>query len=144
METAALIVSDLDLFKSINDRHGHAAGDRIIQSFAKLLQRGTPRDALIARLGGEEFAVLLPSCDLSTAHRIAENLRTTFKASAPDVVHGTQHPTASFGIAIGTGHEELGALLDQADRALYQAKQEGRDCVRSLGQNFGDRWLTAL
>ena len=143
-ETSALIVSDLDLFKSINDRCGHAAGDRIIQSFAKLLRHRSPQDAVVARLGGEEFAVLIPSCNLSIAHQIAEDLRVTFKASAPDIVHGIQRPTASFGIAVATGHEGLGELLDQADCALYQAKREGRDCVRSLEQNLDDRRLIAV
>ncbi|MGO4831184.1 GGDEF domain-containing protein, partial [Rhizobiaceae sp. 2RAB30] len=135
-DTSALIVSDLDLFKSINDRCGHATGDRIIQSFAGLLRNRAPQEAILARLGGEEFAVLLPSCDLGMAHRIAEDVRVSFKATAPGIVQGVLRPTASFGIAVATGAEELGALLDQADRALYRAKKEGRDRICSLEQRF--------
>lgn len=142
-DTSALIVSDLDLFKSINDRCGHETGDRIIQGFAELLRHRSPQGAILARLGGEEFAVLLPSCDLSMAHQIAEDIRVTFKAAAPNIVQGVLRPTASFGIAVTTGTEELGSLLDQADRALYQAKKEGRDCVRSLEQHFDGKWSIA-
>lgn len=135
LDTSALIVGDLDLFKSINDRCGHETGDRIIQNFAGILRHGSPQEAIVARLGGEEFAILLPSCDLSTAHQIAEDIRVAFKAAAPDIVHGVLRPTASFGIAVATGAEELGGLMARADRALYRAKKEGRDCVRSLEQH---------
>lgn len=134
--TSALIASDLDMFKSINDLCGHAAGDRIIQGFAELLTRRSPQAAMLARLGGEEFAVLLPSCDLSMAHQFAEDIRVTFKAAAPNIVEGVLRPTASFGIAVATGAEDLEALLDRADQALYLAKKDGRDCIRNLEQYF--------
>lgn len=134
--TSALIASDLDMFKSINDLCGHATGDRIIQGFAELLTRRSPQAAMLARLGGEEFAVLLPSCDLSMAHQIAEDIRVTFKAAAPDIVEGVLRPTASFGIAVATGAEDLDSLLDRADQALYLAKKDGRDCIRNLEQSF--------
>jgi len=143
LDTSVLIVSDLDLFKSINDRCGHATGDRIIQGFADLLTRRSPQRAILARLGGEEFAVLLPSCDLSVAHQIAEDIRVNFKAAAPGIVQGVLRPTASFGIAVATGPEELEALLDRADQALYQAKREGRDCVRLLEQRFNGKLSVA-
>lgn len=143
LDTFSLIVSDLDLFKSINDHCGHAAGDRIIQCFARILRLNSPPEAIIARLGGEEFAILLPSCDLSTAHKIAEDIRITFETSAPGIVRDALQPTASFGIAIATGHEDLEALLDQADQALYRAKKEGRNCVRSLKPHFDDKWSLA-
>ncbi|MGW9332318.1 diguanylate cyclase domain-containing protein [Bosea sp. NPDC055594] len=136
LDTSVLIVSDLDLFKSINDRCGHATGDRIIQVFAELLTQKSPSGAIRARLGGEEFAVLLPSCDLSTAHQISEGIRVAFRAVAPAVVQDVLRPTASFGIAVATGAEGLDALLDRADQALYRAKKEGRDRVRDLEQHF--------
>jgi PleD family two-component response regulator len=77
------------------------------------------------------------------AHQIAEDIRVTFKAAAPNIVQGALLPTASFGIAVATGTEELGSLLDQADRALYRAKTEGRDCVRDLEQHFDAKWSIA-
>lgn len=86
---------------------------------------------------------MLPSCDLSVAHQIAEDIRGNFKAAAPGIVQGVLRPTASFGIAVATGPEELEALLDRADQALYQAKREGRDCVRLLEQRFNGKLSVA-
>src|SRR5690606_18699002 len=100
---SALIVGDLDLFKAINDRCGHAAGDRTIQGFAEILKQRSPEGAILARLGGEEFVILLPSGDLGLAHGIAEDIRVAFKLAAPDLVQRVLYPTASFGIAIAKG-----------------------------------------
>lgn len=138
-DTSALIVSDLDHFKSINDRFGHATGDRVIQRFAELLSHKSPTGAVLGRLGGEEFAILLPSCNLDMAQQVADDLRQAFKVSAPGLVQGDLRPTASFGFAVARGVEELGAVLDQADQALYRAKTEGRDCVRGQSSSEG-RW----
>jgi diguanylate cyclase (GGDEF)-like protein len=129
-EPAAIIMSDLDHFKSINDRFGHSGGDRIIQSFSEILKEKAPGDAIMARLGGEEFAVLLPPGKAGTAHLLAEETRSAFKEVAPGIVAGEACPTASFGIAIARENENLHALMDRADRALYQAKADGRDRVR--------------
>jgi diguanylate cyclase (GGDEF)-like protein len=128
-----MILSDLDHFKSINDRFGHALGDRVIRRFSEILRLHAPREAIIARLGGEEFAVLLPSGQAAAAHVLAEAARTAFKDVAPYIVAGEVHPTASFGIAVAREKEGLLALMDRADRALYQAKSDGRDCIRSAG-----------
>jgi diguanylate cyclase (GGDEF)-like protein len=127
---AAMILSDLDHFKSINDRFGHSGGDRIIQSFSEVLKEKAVRDAVVARLGGEEFAVLLPPGKAGTARLFAEEARSAFKEVALGIVSGEARPTASFGIAIAREGEDLHALMDRADRALYQAKSDGRDCVR--------------
>ena len=127
---AAMILSDLDHFKSINDRFGHSGGDRIIQRFSGVLKATVPGNAVMARLGGEEFAIMLPPGAAVTAHQLAEEVRSTFKRIAPDAVSGAASPTASFGIAIARGKESLDSLMDRADRALYQAKNDGRDCVR--------------
>lgn len=131
----AVILSDLDHFKSINDRFGHVGGDRIIQSFSEVLKEKAPRDAIITRLGGEEFAVVLPPGKATNAHLLAEEARKTFKEIAPGIVSGEARPTASFGIAIAQEGEGLEALMDRADRALYQAKADGRDCVRPVDHN---------
>jgi diguanylate cyclase (GGDEF)-like protein len=127
---AAMILSDLDHFKSINDRFGHSGGDRIIQKFSAVLKETVPRDAVMARLGGEEFAILLPPGAAAAAHRVAEEVRSTFRQVAIDLVAGEANPTASFGIAVARQNEDLNTLIDRADRALYQAKHDGRDCVR--------------
>jgi diguanylate cyclase (GGDEF)-like protein len=125
-----MILGDLDHFKSINDRFGHISGDKIIRSFADVLKENAPRDAIIARLGGEEFAVLLPRGQAVAAHEFAETARSTFKEVAPALLPGDFRPTASFGIAIAHEQEDLLTLMDRADRALYQAKNDGRDCIR--------------
>ena len=128
----AMILSDLDHFKSINDRFGHMNGDKIIQSFSEVLKKKAPRDAIMARLGGEEFAILLPAGKADDARLLAEEARSAFKEAALTTVSGEARPTASFGIAIARQNEVLHALMDRADRALYQAKSDGRDCVRMM------------
>jgi diguanylate cyclase (GGDEF)-like protein len=134
----AMILGDLDHFKSINDRFGHICGDRVIQSFSEVLKEKAPRDAIVARLGGEEFAVLLPSGQAVAAHLLAEAARSAFKEVAPGIVPGEIRPTASFGIAVAHEDEDLLALMDRADRALYLAKSDGRDCVRPLAAQAAD------
>jgi len=127
---AALILSDLDNFKAINDRFGHSGGDRIIQTFSRILKEKAPDDAIIARHGGEEFVVLLPSGQAANAHNFAETVRAIFKEGTLNMLSGEFSPTASFGIAVASEGENLSGLMIRADRALYQAKSEGRDCVR--------------
>lgn len=127
---ATMILSDLDHFKAINDRFGHSSGDKVIRAFSEILKDKAPRDAIIARLGGEEFAVLLPRGQAAAARCLAEAARSTFKEMAPGIVGNEFTPTASFGIAVASNDEGLLALIDRADRALYQAKNEGRDCIR--------------
>lgn len=129
---AAIILSDLDHFKAINDRFGHSGGDKIIQKFSETLKAKASGDAIIARLGGEEFAVLLPPGGSATALPIAENARSAFKEAARDIVDGQASPTASFGIAFGRDNEGLSALIERADSALYQAKRDGRNCIRVI------------
>jgi len=130
-----IILSDLDHFKSINDRFGHSSGDRVIQRFSAILKEKAPRDAVLARLGGEEFAIVLPPGAALTAHRWADDVRAAFKHIAPDILSGEANPTASFGVAIARENENLHTLMDRADRALYQAKNDGRDCVRLADQD---------
>lgn len=129
---AAVILGDLDHFKSINDRFGHGSGDRIIGAFSEILKNKAPRDAIIARIGGEEFAVMLPARSSVAARRVAEAVRSAFKEIAPGIVSNEFIPTASFGIATARKDEGLLGLMERADRALYQAKNQGRDCVRQV------------
>ena len=129
---AAIILSDLDHFKAINDRFGHSGGDKIIKKFSEVLKAKSSGDAIIARLGGEEFAVLLPPGGSATALPIAENARSAFNEAALEIVDGQVSPTASFGIAFGRDNEDLNTLIERADSALYQAKRDGRNCIRII------------
>lgn len=122
-----LILLDIDHFKVINDTFGHEAGDETIQALAKTLQAGTRGIDLAARIGGEEFAVILPETDMKGGLEVAERLRLAIKATEIPVVG---HVTASFGVtefpSCGQDHRELVAA---ADAGLYEAKRQGRDQV---------------
>lgn len=127
--SAALILGDLDHFKSINDQFGHTSGDLIIRRFSEILKDMAPGGAILARLGGEEFAIMLPPGTSVSAAELADEIRMAFKKMAPDIVSGEASPTVSFGVAIVRENEDLQALIERADRALYKAKFNGRDCV---------------
>lgn len=131
-EATSIVIVDLDRFKNINDSHGHAAGDAVIRAVADLLLGMVRSDRdLVGRFGGEEFAILLPCADLSTARRRVERIRETLAVRALPVSETLSLTvSASFGIATRQAGETLTAFIDRADRALYLAKSEGRDCVR--------------
>jgi diguanylate cyclase (GGDEF)-like protein len=125
----ALALVDLDDFKKLNDRHGHAAGDAVLERLAALLVERTRDHDLVARYGGEEFAVLAPETDLPGALALAEQLRLAV-CEAPLAVsaEGTEIPcTVSIGVSIYRGDRET--FFREADRALYDAKGAGKDCV---------------
>jgi diguanylate cyclase (GGDEF)-like protein len=130
-----LILIDIDLFKQLNDTHGHQEGDVCLQHVARLLSRNVQRSGeLTARYGGEEFAIVLPNTDLEGCHRLAEYLRAAIQALAiPHEGSPTGTLTASFGVASITPSEsnEVDDLVASADRALYEAKAAGRNRVRS-------------
>lgn len=124
----ALLVFDLDHFKSINDTHGHVAGDRVLAKVAKLARLLVPEGGLAARFGGEEFVILLPDADGASARDFAETLRWTIESGS--AVDGLPAVTASIGHAsFETGDTSL-TLFARADAALYEAKQAGRNRVR--------------
>jgi diguanylate cyclase (GGDEF)-like protein len=127
---ATLIVCDIDRFKSINDRYGHAAGDRVIEHFAECLRGATEGQHLVGRVGGEEFALLLENADAITARLLAEGVRIAFSTATALGFPSGVHLTASFGIAEVSTGESLDDLFRRADQALYLAKNSGRDCVR--------------
>ncbi len=124
-----LVLADLDHFKSVNDRFGHAVGDQVIVEFAARLQAAGSR-AVVGRIGGEEFAVLMPSTDLVAGRLFAETVREAFCSETVEGVPQGVKLTASFGVAGRFGGEELAPLMLRADEALYKAKQNGRDSVR--------------
>ena len=136
---AALLVADLDAFKSINDSFGHDMGDDVIVAFARLLQDAAPAHAIVGRIGGEEFAVVLPGTNLPTARLFAESARSSFAALAIAGLPADFRCTASFGVAEGNGEESLTELRRRADAALYAAKRGGRDRVCLAEDHAVDR-----
>jgi diguanylate cyclase (GGDEF)-like protein len=129
-QAASIILCDLDQFKAINDRCGHATGDVVLERTALACQACLRKSDLFGRFGGEEFAIVLPGCDLEQAHQLAEQLRMAIAAIT--VVRGVHKTSvsASFGVAAsGDSGYELQQLLAHADDALYQAKRDGRNRV---------------
>jgi len=125
-----MMIADLDRFKQVNDNLGHARGDQIIQSFGKALQSAMPADAVIGRIGGEEFAVLLAGDETRGINQAIETCQQRFSQIQSE--HGFDPITASFGI-YKCGHQDnLHIALTRADKALYEAKHAGRNAVRTL------------
>jgi diguanylate cyclase (GGDEF)-like protein len=125
----ALLMLDVDYFKRYNDRYGHPAGDDVLQALARVLTSVVSRSGdLAARIGGEEFAVLLPDTDIKGAMALAERIRLTLHERNLPHADSSVAPylTVSIGVAIA-GTEALDAFISRADRALYQAKNAGRD-----------------
>jgi diguanylate cyclase (GGDEF)-like protein len=120
-----VVLFDLDQFKAINDRHGHAVGDRVIGAFAAILEAHVPPGGAVARLGGEEFAMVLPGLGVDAAWRLAERVRHV-AATAP--VEGIAY-TVSGGAAERLPGRPMDAALARADRALYAAKAQGRNRI---------------
>ena len=126
----AVIMFDLDHFKSINDRLGHAAGDLVLESFATILADNLRQSDAAARLGGEEFCAVLTDLSLRSGSGVAERIRTAFEATAVHAPRGQASTTVSAGVAIsGIDGEPFEHVLRRADEALYAAKSEGRNRV---------------
>jgi diguanylate cyclase (GGDEF)-like protein len=122
------IVIDLDRFKALNDRHGHQAGDEVLETVGTALRRGVRASDFAGRWGGEEFVVLLPATDHEGAMQAAETMRSLLDGLHVPAV--TAHITASLGVATLPDHAADGtSLIRAADRALYLAKAAGRNCV---------------
>jgi diguanylate cyclase (GGDEF)-like protein len=127
----AVIVFDLDRFKSINDSHGHPVGDSVIQAFAHAAAERLRASDFVARLGGEEFAALLPDTDGARAGLVALQINRAFEAAVAALPHPGLAGTASAGVAdLSPALPTLDDLLQAADRALYEAKAIGRGLVR--------------
>jgi diguanylate cyclase (GGDEF)-like protein len=124
----AALVFDLDHFKRINDRFGHALGDETLKLFAEVISRGMRADDLIARLGGEEFAVLIGG-SLEDGVAAAERIRVAFETAARAVGGRYVGATVSVGVACGNPNEGMETLLSRADEALYEAKNGGRNRI---------------
>lgn len=127
----ALVMLDIDRFKTINDTMGHVAGDRILCGVANAMRASLRSSDIVCRWGGEEFLVALRNCDLGNAERIAETIRQTVAGAAFAFEGQTVPVTVSLGVAVLKGGETTENLVARADAALYQAKHAGRDCVRT-------------
>lgn len=124
----ALLLLDVDHFKRINDRWGHQCGDQVLQHFAGVLAASAEGSAdLLGRYGGEEFVLLLPGFDQVRAQQRAAQIHGRLRAHPAFIGAAPVPVTTSIGLAVGSGAHDLAALLAAADRALYQAKAEGRD-----------------
>jgi diguanylate cyclase (GGDEF)-like protein len=135
---------DIDHFKAVNDNHGHLTGDRALRSVADTIVPLLRQSDVLARFGGEEFTVLLPDCDLSHAEEIAERIRD--KISRVNIANDQQQ-SFQLTVSIGVSYWQEGQqgladsesiqnhLISQADKGVYQAKEDGRNCVRIVGGN---------
>ncbi len=129
-EAAALLMLDLDHFKQVNDEFGHAAGDSVLKAFTASAQAILRRSDHLGRLGGEEFAILLPDTDAEGARELAERLRQMIDDTPVETAAGMIHYSVSIGIALFTRADgNADALLARADHALYRAKHGGRNRV---------------
>ena len=131
----SLILCDIDHFKSVNDTYGHPAGDDVLKAFAKLLKTNCRPGDLVARYGGEEFVMLCADCDNATAARRAEELRRSL-SQLPQPALGSRNVTASFGVTEIQLGDTPSTMLARADRALYDAKERGRNNVVQLGSGI--------
>ena len=123
----ALLVCDLDHFKRINDSHGHGAGDEVLSAFGRLLRRVSRENDLVGRIGGEEFAILLPGAAEAAGQGLAERARSGLSGLVVSFAPSGGAVTASFGIAERQPGDTFSELFTRADRRLYLAKAGGRD-----------------
>ncbi|MDQ6607345.1 MAG: diguanylate cyclase [Actinomycetota bacterium] len=124
--TLGLVLMDLDHFKAVNDRHGHQAGDRVLVAFAQLLSAHTRDGEMVARIGGEEFALLLPETDGHGAFAAADRIRRAIERTPAEPGLAV---TVSAGVCSSENAHDVDTLVRNADRALYRAKESGRNAT---------------
>jgi diguanylate cyclase (GGDEF)-like protein len=125
----AVLMADLDRFKAVNDRHGHQAGDEVLKEFVRLLQAEQRRNDAVGRLGGEEFAVLLPETAGPGAREMAERIVAACRRMVVAIPGGEVRITCSIGVAVVREGDTVATLLHRADLAMLAAKEQGRDRV---------------
>lgn len=132
----SVMLADIDHFKSINDNYGHAAGDLVLKHFAEVLLTSIRASDFLFRYGGEEFLILAGNLDLDSAYNLAEKLRKKVEVSKFAIESGKfLNVTCSIGVAQYKGHPNYNMIVDEADAALYKAKQDGRNkTVKSQGR----------
>lgn len=129
-DALAIMMIDVDKFKSINDRYGHPVGDEVLRRLADIVKTSIRADDYFARYGGEEFCILLPSTTENEAWRLAERLRQAYAKMTLDIREESLNSTISIGVADSTSIGlKFSSLVAAADQALYRAKQEGRNLV---------------
>jgi diguanylate cyclase len=132
MANAALLLIDIDHFKGVNDTYGHLFGDKVLRAVAHVLQANIKGRDLVARMGGEEFAILFVQATASGALAVAEQIRTAVAQGRVRSVAGedlTGAVTVSAGLAVSLSGDSLENLIERADSALYEAKRSGRNRV---------------
>jgi diguanylate cyclase (GGDEF)-like protein len=137
-DNVCFVMIDLDHFKGVNDRYGHATGDRVIVALANLLKQRLRKSDIIGRYGGEEFSVILPGTSMPDAMTLMNQLCRCFEAIRFPVAGSFFSVTVSCGVASLSAHDNAEKLSLAADQALYRAKKEGRNCVVAA-----DRFLSA-
>ncbi len=137
VEPFALLYLDIDFFKQINDTHGHATGDLVLQEFANLVVSQIRTEDIFGRLGGEEFALLLPKASLGTAKEVAERIRVACQNMNIQAGSQVLRVTVSMGLTITQASDSsIDEILHRADSGLYQAKQLGRNRVEVTEGNY--------
>jgi diguanylate cyclase (GGDEF)-like protein len=127
-----ILMIDVDHFKLLNDTHGHLAGDLVLSRLANIVSMSMPANAVVGRVGGEEFAAIVPYLERAQAHELAEGIRSRIEAEA---AYGSAHHTFGATVSIGVSWGPPGKdatfhdLMESADRALYEAKRFGRNQV---------------
>jgi diguanylate cyclase (GGDEF)-like protein len=129
----AFIMADLDHFKAVNDDHGHRVGDRTLRAVADAIRTACRQSDLPVRYGGEEFAIPMPDQAVKGAASLAERCRARIEAIEVPSPEGVVKSTASFGVSDSDGAESVDDLIEQADEALYEAKETGRNRVAVAG-----------
>ena len=125
---------DADLFKMINDRHGHLAGDQVLKEISSIIQENVREIDIVGRFGGEEFCVVLPDTDLEGARVVAQRIRRSAEKRVIKAYDSALRVTLSIGLAsYPSDCKLLEELIDKADWALYRAKSQGRNCVVAFG-----------
>lgn len=125
----AIVMIDIDHFKEVNDRHGHAAGDEVLRQFANTCRAALREQDLFGRLGGEEFALTLPETNAGDAREVADRLRQAVHERPARTERGEVSVTVSIGITQGIQGDDMDTALRRADRAMYRAKSGGRDRI---------------
>lgn len=135
-EMFAILFIDLDHFKSINDRYGHAVGDEVLRKVSNTLQSTVRRSDIVGRVGGEEFSIFLPNTNLEGAQQLAEKLRVSIESIHMEADGTSIQITASIGVAVkGMTDESIQQIQQHADSAMYEAKRNGRNRVSCFVAN---------
>ena len=128
-----VVMIDLDKFKSVNDKYGHAGGDKVLMGLGQLLLQSVRQTDFVGRYGGEEFMLVFPDGEMEAVHNKVDAMRDAFSKIIFNVSGSCFHVTLSAGVASSANHQGLSELIAAADAALYEAKDAGRNCIKCEG-----------